>query len=192
MNVLDTQLDGVKQLELSVFHDGRGYFLESYQARKFSALPGMTLTDFVQDNCSMSRQGVLRGLHYQVCHPQGKLVRVVQGSVFDVTVDMRAGSPQFGQWQGLHLSQVQCLPDTTSYTMLWIPPGYAHGFLVLSPTAVVEYKCTDYYHPEDEACLRWDDPDLAIAWPEKSPVLSDKDSHGLGLKELQQAGVLVG
>ncbi|MGB3290095.1 MAG: dTDP-4-dehydrorhamnose 3,5-epimerase [Burkholderiaceae bacterium] len=193
MKVLDTRLPGVKRIEPAVHADDRGHFLESYQARRYAEMLG-TSADFVQDNCSHSRKGVLRGLHYQVRHPQGKLIRVSHGAVFDVAVDLRPGSPTFGQWEGLVLSaEGQHAPGaegTAPSSQLWIPPGFAHGFLVLSDSATVDYKCTDYYHPEDETCLRWDDPDLAIAWPQAAPILSERDRQGQTLKALRQAGRL--
>lgn len=192
MKVLDTRLPGVKRIEPAVHTDDRGHFLESYQARRYAQLLGAPV-NFVQDNCSRSRKGVLRGLHYQVRHPQGKLIRVSQGAVFDVAVDLRPDSPTFGQWEGLVLEAEPYAPRTgyaAAPSQLWVPPGFAHGFLVLSESATVDYKCTDYYHPEDEACLRWDDPDLAIAWPQADPILSDRDRQGDTLKALQRAGRL--
>ncbi|TAL75689.1 MAG: dTDP-4-dehydrorhamnose 3,5-epimerase [Burkholderiaceae bacterium] len=182
MTVIDTALPDVKLIDLRVFRDERGVFLESFQARQYEALLGLRAS-FVQDNYSRSKRHVLRGLHFQCKHPQGKLVRVVQGEVYDVVVDVRLASPMFGRWQGLALSHAK--PQ-----QLWIPPGYAHGFVVLSDEAGVEYKCTDYYHPEDEACLSWDDRTLAIDWPVRAPVLSPKDRQGLSLKALQETGKL--
>lgn len=192
MRVLDTRLPGVKRIEPAVHADDRGHFLESYQARRYAELLGAQV-HFVQDNCSYSRKGVLRGLHYQVDHPQGKLIRVSQGAIFDVAVDLRPDSATFGQWEGMVLSAEQYSPQggyAASPSQLWIPPGFAHGFLVLSDSATVDYKCTDYYHPEDETCLRWDDPDLAIAWPQSDPILSDRDRQGDTLRVLRQAGRL--
>jgi dTDP-4-dehydrorhamnose 3,5-epimerase len=192
MKVLDTKLPGVKRIEPTVHTDDRGHFLESYQARRYAEFLGPQ-AHFVQDNCSYSRKDVLRGLHYQVKHPQGKLVRVSQGAIFDVAVDLRPDSPTFGQWEGQVLAaewytlQAGC---AASPSQLWIPPGFAHGFLVLSDSATVDYKCTDYYHPEDEACLLWDDPDLAISWPQRKPILSDRDRAGQTLKALRQASRL--
>jgi dTDP-4-dehydrorhamnose 3,5-epimerase len=181
--VHDTGLPGVKLIDLRVFDDERGYFLESFQAQRYEALPGLR-SPFVQDNYSHSKRHVLRGLHFQCRYPQGKLLRVAQGEIYDVTVDVRPASPSFGRWQGLALSHAK--PQ-----QLWIPPGFAHGFVVLSDQASIEYKCTDYYHPEDEACLSWNDPELAIDWPVSNPVLSAKDRQGLTLKALQEAGRLL-
>lgn len=158
-------------LEPKVFGDARGFFFESFNARVFAQQTG-TRADFVQDNHSRSARGVLRGLHYQIRQPQGKLVRVIAGEVFDVAVDMRRRSPTFGRWSGLHLSADNKL-------QLWVPPGYAHGFLVLSETAEVLYKTTDYWAPVHERCIRWDDPSLAINWPlQGAPLLSAKDAQG--------------
>ena len=188
MRLLDTRLPGIKRIELQVFNDERGYFLESYQAQRYAALLPDN-TSFVQDNCSHSAYGVLRGLHYQDRHPQGKLVRVSQGQIFDVVVDLRRGSPTYGQWEGLTLSAWAYASNET-HTQLWIPPGFAHGFLVLSDTATVEYKCTEFYRPDDEVCVQWNDPDLAILWPNTDPILSDKDRRGLSLNQLFTMGRL--
>jgi dTDP-4-dehydrorhamnose 3,5-epimerase len=155
--VTPTAIPDVLMLEPKVFGDERGYFFESYNARDFLDATGLRV-EFVQDNHSMSTKGVLRGLHYQVRHPQGKLLRVVKGSVFDVAVDLRKSSPTFGRWVGAYLSE-------ENRVQLWIPPGFAHGFLALSDTAEVLYKITDYWYPEHERTLLWNDPTLAIAWP---------------------------
>jgi dTDP-4-dehydrorhamnose 3,5-epimerase len=170
--VTPTSLCDVLLLEARVFEDARGLFYESYSRRAFREATGLD-PKFVQDNQSLSRRGVLRGLHYQVQHPQGKLVRVTLGEVWDVAVDLRQGSPGFGRWCGVTLSDA-------SATMLWIPPGFAHGFYVTSEAAEVQYKATDYYAPEYERTLRWNDPDLAIAWPlaGAAPELSEKDHCG--------------
>src|SRR5690554_817208 len=181
MKVHDTALAGVKRIELEVYQDERGSFLESYHAQRYAAVVGTHR--FVQDNCSYSGRGVLRGLHYQVKHPQGKLLRVSQGEIFDVVVDLRRDSSTFERWEGMVLA-------AQGHTQLWIPPGFAHGFYVLSDSAVVEYKCTDIYRPDDEACLRWNDPALAIAWPEGAKVLSDKDRNGASLTQLHEEGRL--
>lgn len=158
-------------IEPKVFGDARGFFLESFNQRAFNEATG-TQHQFVQDNHSRSAKGVLRGLHYQVQQPQGKLVRVVHGAVFDVAVDIRKGSRSFGMWVGEVLS-------AENHHQLWVPPGFAHGFLVLSDSAEFLYKTTDYYAPQHERCIVWNDPDLGIHWPvEKVPVLSDKDQRG--------------
>jgi dTDP-4-dehydrorhamnose 3,5-epimerase len=176
MNIIPTALADVLIIEPKVFGDARGFFLESWNQETFAAA-GLDL-NFVQDNHSRSAQGILRGLHYQMLRPQGKLVRVTQGEVFDVAVDMRKSSPQFGQWVGVHLS-------AENHRMLWVPPGFAHGFLVLSASADFLYKCTDFYLPEHERCIRWDDPDIGIAWPladGQTPLLSAKDAAGSSFK----------
>jgi dTDP-4-dehydrorhamnose 3,5-epimerase len=170
MEVTKTALAGVLIVQPKVFADARGFFLESFNQRQFEAAVGAPVT-FVQDNHSRSARGVLRGLHMQVgAHPQGKLVRVTSGRIFDVAVDVRAGSPTYRQWVGLEL-------DDVTHRQLWIPPGLAHGFLVLSESADVQYKTTDYYAPGAEVGIRWDDPALAIGWPDAGApyVLSAKD-----------------
>ncbi|HEY8608879.1 MAG TPA: dTDP-4-dehydrorhamnose 3,5-epimerase [Noviherbaspirillum sp.] len=165
-------------LEPTVYGDARGFFLESYNRRELGQVLGMQ-PEFVQDNHSRSARGVLRGLHYQVVRPQGKLVRVVRGAVFDVVVDIRRGSPTFGQWIGTEL-------NADAHTQLWVPPGFAHGFLVLSESADFMYKTTDYYAPEHERCIAWDDPDLGIAWPDDViPVLSEKDRRGAAFRNAE-------
>lgn len=173
MQIIDTELHGVKILEPKVFGDDRGFFLESWNQQVFADndLP----THFVQDNHSRSQRGVLRGLHYQIQNPQGKLVRVTQGEVFDVAVDMRKSSSQFGQWVGISLSE-------TNRRQLWIPPGFAHGFLVVSAFADFQYKCTDYYTPEHERSLAWNDATVGVEWPVSQgiePQLAAKDKVGL-------------
>ena len=169
MKVVETALPGVLLIEPKVFGDERGFFLESWNAAAFAAA-GIDAA-FVQDNHSRSRRGVLRGLHYQIVEPQGKLVRVTQGAVFDVAVDMRRGSPHFGQWAGSELS-------ADNHHMLWVPPGFAHGFVVLSDTADFLYKCTTPYAPVDERAVAWDDPAIGIDWPLGGtvPTLSAKDA----------------
>lgn len=162
ITVTPTRLPEVLILEPRVFGDERGFFFESFNARDFAQATGLEVT-FVQDNHSKSAYGVLRGLHYQIQHPQGKLVRVTQGAVFDVAVDLRRNSPTLGQWAGVHLS-------ADNKRQLWIPPGFAHGFLVLSDTAEFLYKTTDYYHPTFERSLLWNDPTLAITWPALSDL----------------------
>lgn len=159
----------VKLMIPQVFGDERGFFMETFRLNEFKQHCGDF--EFVQDNHSKSKQGILRGLHYQLKHPQGKLVRVTQGRVFDVAVDMRADSATFGQWVGAELS-------AENKQMMWVPPGFAHGFYVLSETAEFSYKCTDYYAPDDEHSVRWDDPTLAIDWPfDSQPQLSAKDAN---------------
>jgi dTDP-4-dehydrorhamnose 3,5-epimerase len=168
MNVITTPLEGVLVLEPRVFGDDRGYFFESFNARKFAELTGVTLP-FVQDNHSRSAKGVLRGLHYQIQQAQGKLVRVTEGAVFDVAVDLRKSSPTFGQWFGTELS-------AENKRQLWIPAGFAHGFVVTSDVASFLYKTTDYWAPEHERAVRWDDPAIGIDWPlDGEPQLSGKD-----------------
>ncbi|UBM26575.1 dTDP-4-dehydrorhamnose 3,5-epimerase [Pseudomonas sp. p1(2021b)] len=162
--------------EPRVFGDARGFFFESFNHRVFEDAVGRPVS-FVQDNHSLSSEGVLRGLHYQIQKPQGKLVRVVEGEVFDVAVDLRRSSPTFGHWVGVHLS-------ASNKHQLWIPEGFAHGFVVLSETAEFLYKTTDYYAPAHERCLAWNDPEIAIQWPTMiSPLLSEKDKAGKFLAE---------
>lgn len=171
MNVRSTSIPDLAVLEPKVFGDARGFFFESYNQRVLEAEIGRAL-NFVQDNHSMSTRGVLRGLHYQQPFSQGKLVRVVHGEVFDVAVDLRKGSTTLGRWFGERLS-------AENKRQMWIPEGFAHGFLVLSDRAEFLYKATDYYHPEAEQCIRWDDPELAIAWPlDGAPLVSAKDGAG--------------
>lgn len=171
MNIAETTLPFTVVLEPEVFGDTRGFFFESFNARRFEQLTGMHAS-FVQDNHSRSEKNVLRGLHYQIVQPQGKLVRVIAGEVFDVVVDMRRASPAFGRWSGVCLS-------AENKRHLWVPPGFAHGFLVLSDAAEFLYKTTAYWAPEHERCVRWDDPQLAIDWPLQGlPLLSAKDARG--------------
>lgn len=177
MKVSPTKLPGVLVLEPKVFGDNRGFFFESFNRRTFAEATGMGL-DFVQDNHSRSVEGVLRGLHYQIKQPQGKLVRVVRGAVFDVAVDLRRSSPTFGQWDGVELSE-------DNHRQLWIPPGFAHGFVVLSESADFLYKTTDYYAPEHERCIIWNDPDIGIDWPIRNPQLSGKDQAGRAFAEAE-------
>jgi dTDP-4-dehydrorhamnose 3,5-epimerase len=186
MNVEHTKLSGVLILEPKVFGDERGFFLESWNQKTFEKATEATAR-FVQDNHSCSRKGVLRGLHLQLPpNAQGKLVRVIQGEVFDVAVDVRPQSPTFRQWVGVELS-------AENHKQLWIPAGYAHGFLTLSERAEMLYKATDYYAPEVERCILWNDPDINIAWPldpEQVPSLSNKDAHGICLQKLESQGAL--
>jgi dTDP-4-dehydrorhamnose 3,5-epimerase len=173
MKVTETDLPGVLVLEPKVYGDERGFFMESYNRRGFAEL-GLP-TEYVQDNHSRSARGVLRGIHYQIRQPQGKLVRVVRGAVYDVAVDLRRGSPGFGRWTGVELSE-------ENKRMAWIPPGFGHGFLVLSDLADFLYKATEFYAPEHERCVLWNDPALGIAWPlAGAAVLSAKDQAGLPL-----------
>ncbi|RMH15706.1 MAG: dTDP-4-dehydrorhamnose 3,5-epimerase [Gammaproteobacteria bacterium] len=167
MKVSETSLDGVLLIEPKSFSDNRGFFIETWHHERYRKVLGVD-HEFVQDNHSRSTFGVLRGLHYQLEHPQGKLVRVSAGSVFDVAVDIRKGSPTFGKWYGVELSD-------QNFRQLWIPPGLAHGFCVLSDMADFHYKCTDYYCPDCEYGIAWNDPGLNINWPLDNPVLSKKD-----------------
>jgi dTDP-4-dehydrorhamnose 3,5-epimerase len=173
VKIVETHLPGVVVLEPKWFGDKRGFFLETYRDDVFEEA-GIT-ANFVQDNHSRSTRGVLRGLHYQLVQPQGKLVRVATGSVFDVAVDVRRGSPTFGDWFGTTL-------DDENMRMMYVPPDFAHGFVVLSETADFIYKCTDYYHPESEQGILWNDPDIGIQWPIADVQLSDKDKNNMVLK----------
>ena len=178
MRVIPCAIPEVLILEPKVYGDDRGFFLESYNQQILAELAGIT-QQFVQDNHSRSVKGVLRGLHYQIKEPQGKLVRVIAGEVFDVAVDIRRSSPTFGKWVGVRLS-------AESKRQLWIPVGFAHGFLVLSESADCLYKATNYWNAEHERCIIWDDPDLAIEWPlSGQPILSEKDKKGVCLKEAE-------
>ena len=176
MNVLATPLPGVLVLEPRVFGDDRGFFMETWQAERYAEAG---LPPFVQDNLSFSQRGVLRGLHYQEPGGQGKLVQVLQGEVFDVAVDIRQGSPTFGQWHGVTLS-------SQNRRQFWVPAGFAHGFVVTSETALFAYKCSAPYAPQHEHSIRWDDPDLGIAWPDvgEAPKLSAKDAAAGALRDL--------
>lgn len=176
MKVLNTKLDGCKIVEPRVFGDDRGFFIETFQAARYAEALGIE-TQFVQDNHSRSTKGVLRGLHFQRTKPQGKLVRVVVGEVYDVAVDIRKDSKTFGQWEGVLLS-------AENKKQFWVPPGFAHGFAVISDTAEVEYKCTDYYDASDQGCILWNDPGFAIPWPVETPLLSDKDANAPVLADL--------
>jgi dTDP-4-dehydrorhamnose 3,5-epimerase len=178
VKVINTKLKDCVIIEPIVFGDDRGFFLEIFQVERYSHLAGINLP-FVQDNHSRSSRGVLRGLHFQKTKPQGKLVRVVRGEVYDVALDVRKGSPTFGQWEGVILSE-------ENKKQFWLPPGFAHGFLVLSDTADFEYKCTDYYDPSDEGCVLWNDPDLDIPWPLADPILSSKDASADRLVDLKR------
>ncbi|HPF57773.1 MAG TPA: dTDP-4-dehydrorhamnose 3,5-epimerase [Candidatus Competibacteraceae bacterium] len=174
MKVIATELPGVLLLEPETFGDARGFFMETWQSARYHEA-GMP-ERFVQDNHSRSRQGVLRGLHYQLTQPQGKLVWVTRGTVFDVAVDIRRGSPHFGRWYG-------CLLDDADHRQLYIPPGFAHGFCVVSEEADFFYKCTDYYHPQSERGIAWNDPEIGIQWPLSDVSLSGKDQQNRPLNE---------
>ena len=177
MQVLKTEIPGILIIEPGVFEDSRGIFKETYERNRYTdaGIAG----EFVQDNLSRSCRGALRGMHYQIQHPQGKLVQVFRGEIFDVAVDLRRNSPQFGKWVGVKLSE-------SNHRQLYVPEGFAHGFCVLSETADVFYKCTDFYHPEHERTLFWNDPDVNIQWPLQSdPILSDKDRDGTLFSEIE-------
>lgn len=177
-----TSIEGVIVIEPTVFGDNRGYFMETYHKEEFAAA-GLTM-NFVQDNQSRSKKGVLRGLHFQTEHTQGKLVRVVEGEVFDVAVDLRPGSPTFGKWEGVILTE-------ENKKQFYVPEGFAHGFLVLSENATFQYKCTDYYDPEHEGGIAWDDPEVGIKWPLEGideVILSDKDKDRQTLSEFVKKG----
>ena len=175
MNIIKTELPGVLIIEPRVFGDARGFFMETWQQRRY-AEAGMP-ERFVQDNISFSRRGILRGLHYQNPQGQGKLVYVLQGEVYDVAVDVRVGSPTFGRAAGVTLS-------AENKRQFYIPPGFAHGFCVTGETALFAYKCTEFYNPALEGCVRWDDPQIGIQWPVSAPALSDKDKSALLLSEI--------
>ena len=172
MNVIRGPISGLLTIEPKVFGDARGFFLETWNLDRYRAA-GLD-ADFVQDNLSFSRRGILRGLHFQNPKPQGKLLQVLLGEVFDVAVDIRRSSPTFGKWHGLVLS-------AENKRQFYIPPGFAHGFVVLSETALFHYKCTECYSPKDEMAIRWDDPDIGVEWPLKEPLLSERDVKGLRL-----------
>ena len=175
MKIEPTHLSGVVLIHPVVYQDSRGFFTETYQARRYGehGFP----SEFVQDNHSRSICGTLRGLHLQLTQPQGKLIRVIEGTIFDVAVDIRVGSPSFGQWVGVELTG-------TNFKQLYVPPGFAHGFCVISDQADVSYKCTDYYLHGDEIGIAWNDPDIAIQWPITTPLLSQKDMNALRLKDV--------
>ncbi|HEY6773111.1 MAG TPA: dTDP-4-dehydrorhamnose 3,5-epimerase [Oxalicibacterium sp.] len=178
MNVIRTEIPDVLVIEPKVFGDDRGFFFESFNEARFAEAVGKTIT-FVQDNHSRSARGVLRGLHYQIRQPQGKLVRVVAGEVFDVAVDLRRDSATFGRWVGMTLS-------AENKRQMWIPEGFAHGFIVTSDSAEFLYKTTDYWAPEHERCIAWNDPAIGIVWPvDGEPMLSDKDKRGVSLADAE-------
>lgn len=175
MNFSETDLEGVILVEPTVHSDPRGFFLETYHQRKYTE--GGIAETFVQDNHSRSSRGTLRGLHAQIENPQGKLVRAVEGEIFDVAVDVRRGSPTFGRWVGATLT-------AANFRQLYVPPGFIHGFCVLSESAQVEYKCTDFYRQDDEVSVLWNDPDIAIDWPITDPLLSARDRGAARLSEI--------
>ncbi len=176
MNVIKTDIEDVLIIEPKIFGDDRGFFLESFNKERYKNFANID-NEFVQDNHSRSTYGVLRGLHFQHKKAQGKLIRVVSGEVYDVVVDIRRASKTYGKWVGVCLSG-------KNKRQLWVPPGFAHGFLTLSEQADFEYKCTEYYDPADEYTLSWNDPTVSIDWPIKNPILSEKDKGGLGLEAL--------
>jgi dTDP-4-dehydrorhamnose 3,5-epimerase len=182
MKFIDTEIEDVKIVEVNLFGDERGFFMETFRADEFIEKTGAK--PFVQDNHSKSTKGILRGLHYQQTQTQGKLVRVISGTVFDVAVDMRESSSTFGKWVGVELS-------VDNNRQLWVPEGFAHGFYVMTDSAAFVYKCTDYYHPESEVSVRWDDADIGIKWPlvdGERPQLSAKDVNGLAFKDAPKFG----
>ena len=176
MKVTESGIKGVFIIEPDVYEDDRGFFMETFHNERYRKLLGINL-DFVQDNISRSSKNVLRGMHFQKNYPQGKIVRASRGEILDVVVDLRKDSPTYGTWESFRLSEKNKL-------QVWIPPGFAHGFLVMSDSADIDYKCTEYYHPEDELCLMWNDPEVAIDWTINDPILSEKDKKGLSLKDL--------
>ncbi len=176
MKVTESGIKGVFIIEPDVYEDDRGFFMETFHNERYRKLLGINL-DFVQDNISRSSKNVLRGMHFQKNYPQGKIVKASRGEILDVVVDLRKGSPTYGAWESFKLSEQNKL-------QVWIPPGFAHGFLVMSDSADFEYKCTEYYHPEDELCLMWNDPEVAIDWTINDPILTEKDKKGLSLKDL--------
>lgn len=175
MKFTPAPLDGVVVVEPDVYRDERGFFLETFHAKKYES--GGIAGPFVQDNHSRSRRGILRGLHAQRTKPQGKLVRVIEGAIFDVAVDIRRGSKTFGRWFGIELA-------AENFLQLWVPPGFAHGFYVASEVAQVEYKCTEFYDAGDEIGIAWNDPDIGIEWPDRAPTLSAKDAKAARLSDV--------
>ena len=176
MKVTESGIKGVFIIEPDVYEDDRGFFMETFHNERYRKLLGTNL-DFVQDNISRSSKNVLRGMHFQKNYPQGKIVSASRGEILDVVVDLRKDSPTFGTWESFRLSEKNKL-------QVWIPPRFAHGFLVVSDSADIDYKCTEYYHPEDELCLMWNDPEVAIDWTINDPILTEKDKKGLSLKDL--------
>ena len=176
MKVTESGIKGAYTIEPDVYIDDRGFFMETFHIERYRKLLGINF-DFVQDNISRSSKNVLRGMHFQRNYPQGKIVKASRGEILDVIVDLRKDSPTYGTWESFKLSEQNKL-------QVWIPPGLAHGFLVMSDSADFEYKCTEYYHPEDQNCLMWNDPEVAIDWPINDPILSEQDKRGLSLKDL--------
>ena len=176
MKVTESGIKGVFIIEPDVYEDDRGFFMETFHNERYRKLLGINL-DFVQDNISRSSKNVLRGMHFQKNYPQGKIVKASRGEILDVVVDLRKDSPTYGTWESFRLSEKNKL-------QVWIPPGFAHGFLVMSDSADIDYKCTEYYHPKDELCLMWNDPEVAIDWTINDPILTEKDKKGLSLKDL--------
>ena len=176
MKVTESGIKGVFIIEPDVYKDDRGFFMETFHIERYRKLLGINL-DFVQDNISRSSKNVLRGMHFQKNYPQGKIVKASRGEILDVVVDLRKDSPTYGTWESFRLSEKNKL-------QVWIPPGFAHGFLVMSDSADIDYKCTEYYYPEDELCLMWNDPEVAIDWTINEPILTEKDKKGLSLKDL--------
>lgn len=176
MNIIKTELKDCLLIEPDIYGDERGFFMETFQLSKYKNQANISY-EFVQDNLSYSQRNILRGLHFQKKNPQGKLVRVVKGEVYDVVVDLRSSSPTFSKWIGVYLSE-------KNKKQMWVPPDFAHGFLVTSSDAIFEYKCTNYYDPSDEYTLLWNDPSLNIDWPSANPILSNKDINGLTLNSL--------
>ena len=177
MEIFKTTLNDCFLIKPNVFNDSRGFFLETYQSKKYAELAGITLP-FVQDNHSHSPMGVLRGMHFQRSRPQGKLVRVARGSVYDVAIDLRKGSDTFGQWEGVTLS-------SENQKQFWVPPGFAHGFLVLEDSTDLVYKCTDYYDSEDQIAISWEDPTIDINWPIRPTTLNERDENAPYLDNIQ-------
>ena len=178
MEILKTKLNDCLIIKPKIFGDERGFFIETYQHKRYFDDAGISHS-FVQDNHSRSSKGVLRGLHLQKTKPQGKLIRVVRGKVFDVAIDLRKNSSTYGQWESIILSE-------ENKTQFWVPPGFAHGFQVISDIADLEYKCTELYDPLDEICIAWDDNELNIQWPINKPILSEKDSNGIKIRDFKK------
>lgn len=191
MHLINTKFEGVKLLTPAVYHDDRGFFLEAWHSERYKLALGIQ-NSFVQHNHSYSNFAVLRGLHYQRQHVQGKLIRVVHGKIWDVIVDLRRNSPTYGQWLGNTLVGIDNISTNHNmqYNQLWVPPGMAHGFVVLSEGAYIEYLCTDFYKPEYEVCLHWNDNSLNINWPIKPESISEKDNSGKSIFEIEQQGLL--